>query len=401
MRTTTILMAILAVLTYVSCRKENNEVPESCAGFALDSSKLQLLWQENNTGSAPYDINFSTNPIAFGENVLFTQGPAGHKMIHCRDGKTGALLWEAPAGAVTVESQYRVLYDQKLYYDDAVEIWEFDLNTRQSRVLLEYPGINIGRYLYAKGNLGVIHYQTEFTNDSIEEWAVLVDLQTGQKRRAYKANKDLKNSIEVLNTPKVYFVGADTMICVVEQSFAPGADGYQLIIHNLSKNETHRSILLRGFYSENSDNLLMDDERVYLLIDQRVYCFNVKTASLLWEFRGDWGGELDGLIYLTNDKLLLHHSYGGLTCLNILTGQPFWTNSPTQKATTNSGNFTHEGAYYFSTGLHFVAVDLETGCIVRKNLRPTSNYLRGGPALSPDGKRVYSMDNRSVFAFEL
>lgn len=161
-----------------------------------------------------------------------------------------------------------------------------------------------------------------------------------------------------------------------------------------------------GIATNNTRRVEVYDNKVYVLTDWRVHCFDAFTGQKLWA--AEMPHHTQQIDFSTSrplavkGKLVVNSTSDYMYCFDANTGQHLWTVND-YTATANQDLLEHNGVIYLSSGGtgRLLGVDLETGQILMNERSPNRNSSFAGynVIVNKEKNLLFLNDYKSAYAY--
>lgn len=393
MRNVTALLFFLTICTLAACRKEPIPVPVPCADVVTDKRPLLPAW------TWPEGDLSSIRPAVFDQQVVFSRH-VGFDITDLLgfDGGSGQLLWQStvPTGYLNYKNYRQV--GSRLYFIDAsrTELLCFDVATQQLRRIWTLPERDFLALQFAiQEGFAVCPAVNYFASvDSVELFAYVINLQSGQSRELLRFRKHIGNlqHKELLNPQITVTSAGDTLFCYVRAEDDRTA-GYitRFVSVNMTTEVSTESEPIPGYYTTLPDNMVVEGNRAWLLTRSKLQCLDATTGAIIWQVDGYF--ERYSLLMRAGKVFALGYTR---EAFDAATGAKLWRlygHSYYGEDLTTS--FVRDGQLWLNQESNLRRFDLETGCLTRDHALPSQvGELVYSMSLAPDGKRIYFVSHK-------
>jgi len=412
-----LILIQLIVVILIGCGKEGLPDPPPCTNCP-DTTNL-VVWQ--------HDLDTLTGEESlFGDPLLYKGNPifmifdqwdcqfGSANRVTCLDAETGQKLWgfDVDDPCTTIENGY--VYEDVLVLNLSQELAGYNLITRSKIWSVPFISPMQG----SKGFTGIgnkVYLSVTYGSPPFEPIAGLieVDIVSGKSRELIRYEKSTWNAYPKIHPPSLWVNaenGDSTLLIALglyEDPTIPSKARHSLHSYNISSSSFSWSVDSLGIPSNNLKRVEVNDNKVYLLTDYRVHCFNVLDGKKLWETIIPCCTQfvsifLNSRVLAVDGKVLVNPSTDNLYCLDANTGEILWE-VPEYTATANQDLLEYNGVIYLSSfgyGM-LVGIDLETGEVLMKETSPNvdPSFSAQNVIVNPEKNLLFVNDFKSAFAY--
>lgn len=413
------MMALIYLLmvTLFGCGKEGLPDPPPCSNCP-DTSSL-FVWQHDLDTLSGEESLFG-NPLLYNGNPIFMifdqwdcQFGSANR-VTCLNAETGQKLWgfDVDDPCTTIENGY--VYSDVLVLNMAKELVGYDLNTLNKIWSVPFTSPIQG----SKGLSGIgdkVYLSITQGTPPFEPVASLlqVDVQSGKSKELIHFEKSEYNAYPKVHPPSLWInpISGDSILMIAlglyEDPTIPDNARHSLHAYNLKSLSTSWFADSLGIPSNNLKRVEIYNNRVYILTDFRVHCYEASSGQKIWETAMPCCTQyasifLNSRLLVTKGKVIANPSTDNLYCLDANTGEILWE-VPEYTATANQDLLEYNGVVYLSSfgyGM-LVGIDLETGEVLMKETSPNvdPSFSAQNVIVNPEKNLLFVNDFKSAFAY--
>lgn len=284
---------ILVSLAMLSCKKEGLPDPPPCTHCTNDTL---LVWKHDMDTLTGEESLFA-DPILYNGNPVFmlfdpwdcSFGSANR--VSCIDAATGTKLWgfDLDNPCTVIDNGY--IYNNFLILNISRKIMCIDLNTLEQQWAYSIPSELQG----SRGFCGISNkvYLSMFGRDILyPEVSFLMefDIISGISRAICQFDKLVVGDYPSVHPPSLWVDPStgDSLLMVAvglyDHDTGPMAARHSLYAYDLKTNTYRWQVDSIGIPTNNNKRVEVYDNKVYVLTDYRIQCFDAFDGTKLWEY---------------------------------------------------------------------------------------------------------------------
>lgn len=385
-------MIFLVTLAMISCRKEGLPDPPPCNNCNTDTL---LVWSRDIDTLSGMEFLFA-NPVIYNGDPIFGVYRFGDceysaaDRINCYDAQTGQKKWaiNPPDQCSHIENLH--VYDNFLLVHLQRELLAYRLTDHQLIWSLPLPENMTGSF-GLHGISDKVYLSIGYKGPSAwpEESGLLeVTIPTGQYREICRFKRKDWGGLPVVHPPTLWIdpQNGDSLLMLAVGLYnyiqGPSAARHSVHAYDLTKDSFRWQIDSIGIPTNNYRRVEVYDNKVYIVTDWRIHCFDAFTGTKIWESEmPNNTQQIDFSFsrpFATKGKLIANSTSDEMYCFDANTGHLIWSVLK-NTASANQDLIEHNGVVYLSSGGNgrLVGVDLETGQILLSIRSPN-----GSPSFS-------------------
>lgn len=410
-------MIYLFMVILLGCGKEGLPDPPPCSNCP-DTSQV-VVWQHDLDTLTGEESLFG-DPLMYNGNPIFMifdqwdcQFGSANR-ITCLDAITGLKLWgfDVEDPCTTIENGY--IYSDILVLNMLKELAGYDLKTLSKIWSIPFKSPLQG----SKGLSGIsskVYLSATYGTPPYEDDAILleVDVPSGESRELLRFTRSELSAYPKIHPPSLWvnpFNGDSTLMIALglyEDPATPIEARHSLHAYDLQTSTSSWMVDSIGIPSNNLRRVEVYDNKVYLLTDYRVHCYEASSGQKIWETAMPCCTQyasifLNSRLLVTKGKVIANPSTDNLYCLDANTGEILWE-VPEYTATANQDLLEYNGVVYLSSfgyGM-LVGIDLETGEVLMKETSPNvdPSFSAQNVIVNPEKNLLFVNDFKSAFAY--
>ncbi|MEZ5032897.1 MAG: PQQ-binding-like beta-propeller repeat protein [Saprospiraceae bacterium] len=336
--------------------------------------------------------------------------------VTCLDAETGEKLWGFDVDDVCTTLRNGYVYEDILALIMDHELAGYDLNTRQKKwsIPINYPMQgSFGLHgIRDKVYLSISHADPQ--SAWVPEAALLeVDMTSGTNREITRFSEEEWGGFPTVHPPSLWIHPSTgdsiLMVAVGFYRFSGGPEDARHSIHayNLHSDSYLWQVDSIGIPANNIKRVEVYEDKVYMVTDYRVHCFDAFTGDNIWSTILPCCTQYvsifsDSRLLVSKGKVIANPTTDNMYCLDANTGEILWE-LPNYTATANQDLLEYNGVIYLSSsgnGL-LLGVDLETGEILMKEKSPNvdPSFCGENVIVNPEKNLLFVNDFKSAFAY--
>lgn len=410
-------MLILCALALMNCKKEGPMVPPPCNTCPDPNSRM--VWQAEIDSLTKLHFLYA-NPLTYEGNPVFgayrfsdcNYGSADR--ISCYHADTGVKLWSINPQDTCSHIEQLHLSGDVLIVHLTREILAYNLKDRS--LIWSYPILwplspNVGSEVI--GDHFYLSMELSTSSGLPPVGSLLaINLLTGQSREICRFAKEDWKGQPVTHPPSLWVdpSSGDSLLMVAvgiyNSHLGPFGSRASLHAYDLKSGTYRWQVDSIGIATNNNRRVEVYDNKVYVLTDWRVHCFDAFTGQKLWAVEmPHHTHQIDffhSRPFAINGKVVINSTSDYMYCFDANTAQHLWTvNNFT--ASANQDLLEHNGVIYLSSGGsgRLLGVDLETGQILMNERSPNRNSSFAGynVIVNKEKNLLFLNDYKSAYAY--
>ncbi|MCF8239603.1 MAG: PQQ-binding-like beta-propeller repeat protein [Saprospiraceae bacterium] len=412
---TLLITLILAIMA--GCCKEGLPDPPPCS--SCPDTTMMHVWQHDLDTLSGEESLFG-DPLIYQGNPIFMifdqwdcQFGSANR-VTCLDANTGTKLWgfDVDDPCTTIENGY--IFEDILVLNMSKELAGYDLISLEKVWSIPLNSPLQG----SKGLTGIgdkVYLSITYGTPPLEPTSALlgVHILSGASQEILRFERLDWDAYPKVHPPSLWVNPSNgdsilmTAVGLYEDPTIPDKARHSLHAYNLNSKSYAWEVDSIGIPSNNLKRVEVYDNKVYMVTDYRVHCFDAFIGKKIWsttipcctQYVSNF---LNSRLLVVNNKVIANPSTDNMYCLDANTGEILWE-VPEYTATANQDLLEYNGVIYLSSfgyGL-LVGIDLETGEVLMKESSPNVNPSFSGQnvIVNPDKNLLFVNDSKSAFAY--